>query len=191
MPDGPGRNCQENAHVRGIEDCAVTSEVYADDRARLTADTADPYEGRYSARIIIPTSLPPLVVPVPVVSDPEAPFLPGQVVTCLLQARASPPGVSVSWFSSVLPQNTATPTPLLRPIPGGVKVGADWTQVGPVTLTLSNRTAAAVVASGVQVGTRAGAGMFADGELLQLQLVNPFETASQVWLDSVECSRRA
>ena len=53
--------------------------VQVDDRSRVTADAADSYEGRHSARILMPTSL-PLVIPVPMLSDPESPLLPGDRV---------------------------------------------------------------------------------------------------------------
>ena len=184
MPDGPGMVCQDNVHYQGTEDCAVNSNTYADDRARITADAADPFEGRYSARIIVPTSL-PVVVPVPLQSDVEDPLSPGVEVTCVLHARASPPGVKISWYSSALP--LYTPTPLLRPLPDGVEVGADWTQVGPTALKLSNNTA--TDGADLEPTGELQLGAFANNELLQVQLVNPFQTASQVWVDAIECRR--
>ena len=100
----------------------------------------------------------------------------------------------VHWirYSSALPHDT--PTPLLRPLSGGVAIGADWTQVGPVTLKLRNATAAETERQAEAEAEREPTGQlqlgaFADTELLQLQLVNSFETASQVWVDAIECRR--
>ena len=149
--------------------------VQVDDRSRVTADAADSYEGRHSARILMPTSL-PLVIPVPMLSDPESPLLPGDRVSCTLQARSSPPGVKIGWHSSALDPQVVTP--LLRPLPGGVATGADWTQVTR-SLVISN-------SSGTAPGTL---GAFANKELVQLQLVSPFETAAQVWIDAVSVRR--
>ena len=74
-----------------MQNCVVSAENYTDDRAHITADTSDPFEGRHSAKITVPTKS-PLVVPIPTLSDSEVPLGPGDRVAVSLWARSSPPG---------------------------------------------------------------------------------------------------
>ena len=175
-PDGPGFDCVDKPPLfPGVENCVVSAANYTDDRARITADTSDPFEGRHSAKIIIPTRL-PLVVPIPTVT-PEA-VRQGDRVVISLRARSSPPGVNLGLHSFALDPHV--PTPLIKPVAGGTELLAEWTLVNSTVTVLGNSTH--TLASTIK------AGAFGNSEIFQLQLVSPYSTGCMVWIDDVRAA---
>eukprot|EP01052_Picozoa_sp_SAG31_P023321 SAG31_NODE_1916_length_6929_cov_4.013324_2_plen_188_part_00 len=148
---------------------AEIADFLTDDRAKITVDTADPFEGRYSARVLMPTSKPPIVVPLPINANLQA----GNRVSVSFSARSSPAGAQISAHAEELSQDI--PTPLNKPNYGANVVDVDWKRLGPFNLTIGGNT------TGISTTSKA----FDNSSPLQLQIQNPFSTATLVWVDDV------
>ena len=167
----------------------LSSENRTDDRARLTADTADPFEGRYSGRIVVPTAT-PLLIPISLTASPAVGL--GRTVRVSFRARSSPAGAVVAAVSGPMPMasNAGAGSSPLPPL------GPEWSLVGPFEVKLINSTAAAprVVLSQIAplreqtapappVGARAWPSD--TGNPLHLVVSSPHKTGGIVWVDDV------
>jgi hypothetical protein len=104
-PGGLGAVCCEGwgpAYMN--HGCCTTN----DDRTRMLSDPADPHSGRYSLKIVIPTTV-PVWVPVPLLKKhAPGPLLNSTEYTFSLWVRSSPVGTKVHFTFGALANTTDT-----------------------------------------------------------------------------------
>ena len=143
-------------------------------QAKITADCSDPYEGRYSGRILVPTSR-PLQLGIFLTPDPHAPFAAGDKLLVSFAARSSPPGANVSIATGAMGVGVPTGTV------GGEALGADWALQGPYEVTLQN----------VTTGEPGTLGAFQENALVHMIVATPYKTATIVHVDVVSVTKRS
>ena len=137
----------------------------------MTADTADPFEGRYSGRIVMPTAT-PLLIPISLTASPAVGL--GRTVRVSFRARSSPAGAVVAAVSGPMSMagNAGAGSSTLPPL------GAEWSLVGPFEVKLINSTVAAP-----PVGARVWPSD--KGNPLHLVVSSPHKTGGIIWVDDV------
>ena len=131
-PGAPGRLQSVSGGISSGFRAAL--ENWTDDRTRVTASTADAYDGRYSAQVNL-ASATPVLVNLPVRKAVLPPPNRKQRYSLELQVRSSPAGIAVHLESE------------LFSVVGGVsaaaiRAGADWTPL-KATLEWNNNTSEA------------------------------------------------
>ena len=146
----------------------LSSENRTDDRAKITADAADPYEGRYSGRIVVPTAR-PLQLGVALTADPKKPFAAGDKLSVSFVARSSPAGANVSIATGAIGADAASAGAV-----GGVTLGVGWSRHGPYEITLRNASLL---------------GAFMENAPLHMIVATPYRTATIVHVDAVTVTK--
>ena len=152
----------------------LSSENRTDDRAKITADCADPYEGRYSGRIVVPTAR-PVQLGIAIAVDPKKPFAAGDKLSVSFVARSSPAGANVSVASGMIGGDAASTGAL-----GGDTLGVGWSRHGPYEITL------------IMPGFNSSLlGAFVENAPLHMIVATPYRTATVVHVDAVVVTRVA
>ena len=131
---------------------------HTDDRTRITASTAAPYEGRYSAEVNIATGAAPVTLNLPLSPSAFPPVEAPKTYHLEIWLRSSPPGVAATLG---IPEGLQ-----ISSGPGSVQIGVGWTAL--------NATLVWCAAGGISAQPPYS---------LTLALHSPLPAGGTVWLD--------